>query len=204
MCEERSRHVGDFVDRCQLLADLQSSMLARAMTDLAGRVPAHLPCRAICMGVLLESLARHNKMDVVISSSVEALLKRAADADADLKAGSSSAPSLHRLGDVIPLAARYIEANACRPDLKLADVAQHCGVSRCHLSRLLSAAHLPFAEEVQRRRLLVAAGLLRTTTVAIKEIAYRSGFLSAAAFANRFKSAYGCSAGQYRQRHDVI
>jgi AraC-like DNA-binding protein len=89
-------------------------------------------------------------------------------------------------------ACAHIQAHARSEDLRLEDVATHCGVSAGHLSRTFHhATGLTFREYLTRVRVEHAAGLVLRSQRRITDIAYESGFQSLSQFHRAFRKAHG-------------
>lgn len=105
-----------------------------------------------------------------------------------------------RLSDI----ENYIMMNITDPDLCFDKVAANCGISPRYLCYILKANNTSFSELLWQNRLpkardwLVAA---RTREYPIHEIAYMSGFKSAAHFSRMFKAAYGLPPREFRALH---
>lgn len=88
------------------------------------------------------------------------------------------------------------------PDLSVAGAAARCGISVRYLSHVLNLNLTCFSELLWNHRLLLAREQLTIRGTArrlINEIAFSSGFKSAAHFCRMFKSAYGCTPREYRE-----
>lgn len=102
-----------------------------------------------------------------------------------------------RLADI----ENYIMMNLTDPDLCHDKVAANCGISPRYLCYLLKANNTSFSELVWKNRLPKARDWLvmsKTRNQPIHEIAYMSGFKSAAHFSRMFKSAYGVTPREFR------
>ena len=102
-----------------------------------------------------------------------------------------------RLSDI----ENYILMNLADPDLCSGKVASNCGISSRYLCYVLKAHKTSFSELLWHNRLLKAQKLLvspKTREYPINEIAFMSGFKSAAHFSRLFKAAYDCSPREYR------
>jgi AraC-like DNA-binding protein len=87
------------------------------------------------------------------------------------------------------------------PELSLADVAAHAGVSRAHFSHLFhKETGVTFTRHVQSRRVEEARHLLAETGKTITEICFQCGFNSLTHFNRVFRRGCDCSPSQYRQR----
>jgi AraC-like DNA-binding protein len=101
-----------------------------------------------------------------------------------------------RLGVVL----QHIREHATRPDLKVAAVAQSCGISRRYLSLLLARRGLSFADLVREARLGAAETMLVTASRPIGEIAALAGFRSASQFSRAFRRFRGLAPREFRAR----
>lgn len=107
-----------------------------------------------------------------------------------------------RLADI----ENYILMNLSDPDLCYNRVASNCGISPRYLCYVLKANNTSFSDLLWKNRLprardlLVSAG---TRGYPIHEIAFMSGFKSAAHFSRMFKAAYGCPPREFRNAFDA-
>lgn len=95
----------------------------------------------------------------------------------------------------------YILMNLTDPDLCYDKVAVSCGISPRYLCYLLKADNTSFSELLWQNRLQKARDWLVSPGAQdrlIYEIAFMSGFKSAAHFSRVFKTVYGCSPREYR------
>ncbi|MCW1384870.1 AraC family transcriptional regulator [Novosphingobium sp. KCTC 2891] len=102
-----------------------------------------------------------------------------------------------RLADI----ENYIMMNLTDPDLCHDKVAANCGISPRYLCYLLKANNTSFSDLVWKNRLPKARDWLvtpKTRNQPIHEIAYMSGFKSAAHFSRMFKTAYGVTPREFR------
>jgi len=96
---------------------------------------------------------------------------------------------------------RALEFTRRRPDVTLAAVCKHAGMSERSLRRHFKAdVGLAWEDYRRRARLLDAIALLSDTDVAIGDIAMRCGFESPSAFAKAFRLAIGEAPRDYRNR----
>lgn len=112
------------------------------------------------------------------------------------QAGISAAitPSLAKLRQAIG----YIREHSREP-ITLADVAQACGLSACHLSsRFAAVAGCGFSRYLAQCRLHTARALLRQTDLSVTEIAYLSGFGSLSHFFRTFHASFRTTPEAYR------
>ncbi|MDN3617612.1 MAG: helix-turn-helix transcriptional regulator [Vibrio gallaecicus] len=92
---------------------------------------------------------------------------------------------------------RYIEQNIDN-DITLDSLADYMGMSPATLKRRLSAENLSFSSLLKVKRISHAATHLRTTNKSITQIAYESGFKSAAHFSTAFKNFHGQTPKDFR------
>lgn len=98
------------------------------------------------------------------------------------------------------LAVRYIHDNLHRR-LFVDEVAQHVHLSVRHLARLIqSYTGVAPAEYIERARVDRARHLLRTSTLAIKEVARESGYADVHHFTRVFTRCCGLPPGEYRRQ----
>lgn len=105
-----------------------------------------------------------------------------------------------RLSDI----ENYIKMNLADPELSYDKVAISCGISPRYLCFLLKANNTSFSELVWTNRMPKARDWLvspKTRDYPIHEIAYMSGFKSAAHFSRMFKATYGMPPREYRAQH---
>jgi AraC family transcriptional activator of tynA and feaB len=98
----------------------------------------------------------------------------------------------------------FIEMNLADPNLSYARVAESCGISTRYLRHILKANGKSYSELLWRSRLPKARDLLissATRNYSIREVAFMSGFKSAAHFSRRFKATYGRPPRKYRDTH---
>jgi AraC family transcriptional regulator, positive regulator of tynA and feaB len=101
----------------------------------------------------------------------------------------------------------FIEMNLADPYLSYSKVAERCGISPRYLCHILKANGKSYSELLWRSRLPKARDLLvssATRNYSIREVAYMSGFKSAAHFSRRFKATYGRPPRKYRAAHGVF
>jgi len=98
------------------------------------------------------------------------------------------------LPPAIRKACAFIRSHALTSDLRLPDVARHCGMSGGHFSRRFHhATGLTFREYLTQARVEHARSLLLEGSQSITEIAFASGFQSLSQFHRAFRKAHGCS-----------
>ncbi|MGR6859887.1 helix-turn-helix transcriptional regulator [Aliivibrio salmonicida] len=93
---------------------------------------------------------------------------------------------------------RYVEKNISA-DLTIDAVAPELGMSSSTLKRKLQSDKLSFAHLVKIKRINYAATQLRITRKTITEIAYETGFKTAAHFSSTFKSIRGSTPKEFRE-----
>jgi len=94
---------------------------------------------------------------------------------------------------------QYIEKNI-RNEISLEGVSRTLGMSPATLKRRLSAENLSFSNLLKEKRINYAANQLRASHESICEIAFQSGFKSAAHFSTAFKSVQGVTPKEFRSR----
>lgn len=110
-----------------------------------------------------------------------------------------TAYALSKPGKHLQQALKYIRAHHSDPALRIAEVAEVCGLSPSYFSSLFHhAVGCCFADYVLDYRLQHACALLAVTDKSITEIAYESGFASLAHFYRSFKKNVGFTPTTYR------
>ncbi|PKF77675.1 AraC family transcriptional regulator [Vibrio sp. vnigr-6D03] len=94
---------------------------------------------------------------------------------------------------------QHIEKNI-RSEISLESVSRTLGMSPATLKRRLSAEELSFSHLLKEKRINYAANQLRASHESICEIAFQSGFKSAAHFSTAFKSIQGMTPKEFRSR----
>ncbi|WP_375748177.1 helix-turn-helix transcriptional regulator [Vibrio sp. HN007] len=94
---------------------------------------------------------------------------------------------------------RFIELNI-ENEVSLENTARFLGMSTATLKRRLAAEGLSFSQILKVKRVNYAATKLRLTNKSIAEIAFESGFKSAAHFSTAFKGVQGITPKEFRQR----
>lgn len=85
-------------------------------------------------------------------------------------------------------------------DLRLYDVALHCGFSEYHFHRIFSAIlGESVSEYIRKRRLSRAAAAILNSSESIMEVALDAGYDSQEAFTRAFKTMYGVTPGRLRR-----
>lgn len=100
----------------------------------------------------------------------------------------------------------YIAMNATDPELSHNKVAANCGIRPRYLCHLLRADKTSFSDLLWKHRVERAHDLLTSAAARdhlISEIAFMSGFKTAAHFSRVFKDFYGCPPHDYRVSHAI-
>jgi AraC-like DNA-binding protein len=110
-----------------------------------------------------------------------------------LPARETSAPSIGKIG-------QFIQDN-CQRKLHISDVAERCGYSQRHLTRLFKAQFgESFSDYLLRVRIQTASHLLLDDSFTLKQVARKAGFNSMPAFVRSFRRFTGTPPGEYRRR----
>lgn len=94
---------------------------------------------------------------------------------------------------------RFIELNI-ENEVSLESTAKFLGMSTATLKRRLAAEDLSFSQLLKVKRVNFAATKLRLTNKSIAQIAFESGFKSAAHFSTAFKGVQGMTPKEFRQQ----
>ncbi|WP_169805656.1 helix-turn-helix transcriptional regulator [Novosphingobium rosa] len=153
---------------------------------------------------VLDFLARHG--DKLSDKTALSLAHALLDATADhLRNSGVEMPRRQKLIDRrLADIENYIKMNLADPELSYDRVAVACGISPRYLCFLLKANNTSFSELVWKNRLPKARDWLVSPTTRdypIHEIAYMSGFKSAAHFSRMFKATYGMPPREFRTQH---
>ncbi len=91
-----------------------------------------------------------------------------------------------------------------RENIQLHTVAAQCGVSECHLSRILySGIGVRFREYINSLRIVDAQHLLTTTELSVLEISMECGFQNLRTFNRAFLASAQCTPKEYRKRFSL-
>lgn len=105
-------------------------------------------------------------------------------------------------GQHIQVALKYIAEAYTNPKLHMHDAAQISGLSDSHFSTLFNTiVGCSFPEYLTSYRLRHAITLLADPDISVTDAAYESGFSTLAHFFRCFRTAYGCTPKQFRQKH---
>lgn len=92
----------------------------------------------------------------------------------------------------------YIDAH-CSEDLSLEAVADRCGFSKYHFSRLFKQyANVSFYKYLNQKRIAKAQNLLIDPDLSITDVSLACGFSSLSSFIRMFKIVKGCTPSQFR------
>lgn len=97
----------------------------------------------------------------------------------------------------------YVDANLAQSDLSTEDIARHMGCSRRYLHRAFEGEGTTLERFIWDRRLERSKEALTAENnglISISEIAFACGFNSSAHFSRAFKSRYGLSPREMRER----
>lgn len=98
----------------------------------------------------------------------------------------------------------YVDQHLEDSDLSVVELAETLGLSKSGLyRRLKSLLGVTPKDFVVKARMNRAAMLLENTTLPVKEITYRCGFSDQSYFGKCFRSAYGVSPSEYRQKNTL-
>lgn len=153
---------------------------------------------------LLETLVKHgNTLSCKTSELMShALLEAVLD---HLRSSGIDMPKREKLVDRrMADIENFIKMNLSDPELSYDKVAISCGISPRYLCFLLKANNTSFSDLVWKNRVPMARDWLvspKTRDYPIHEIAYMSGFKSAAHFSRMFKATYGMPPREYRAQH---
>lgn len=99
---------------------------------------------------------------------------------------------------------QIVEQHMDDSDLSVVELAQEMGISKSGLNRKLkSLVGVTPKEFITKARMNRAVGLLQSTELPVKEIAYRCGFNDQNYFGKCFRVAFGVSPSEYRQKNGL-
>lgn len=122
-------------------------------------------------------------------------------------AGPASAPTTtpaaatasadHRVAEAL----RHVEATGPAERCSLTQVAARLRVSPSHLNRLIEReTGQSFTAHERAARMTLAATLLQTTTLSVKEVAAHVGYSHASSFDRWFRRTFAATPGEYRRQ----
>ena len=108
-----------------------------------------------------------------------------------------------RIPRILEHALGFMQQNLQR-QLTLQEICAHLGVNEAYLGRYF-AQHLQTSpiKYFLKQKLSWSANMLCTTSLPVKEIAYRAGYEDPFYFSRQFKRQFGLSPRQYRKNHAV-
>lgn len=98
---------------------------------------------------------------------------------------------------------KVLEDKSHDPELEAKDVANALSISPRYLYKLLARENTTYCRELMRIRLERAQRMLadpRFESIAVAEIAWRSGFRDPSHFSKRFRQSLGCTPGAFRNK----
>ena len=183
-----------------LMIDAQSARLDREWTPelLDAALNLKVPClrdRMICLVKELEHPRSDSAAMVeVLCAEINILLRRHFEA---LDEGAEALGGGRFRSEQIRAAIAQLDTGG--PPPKMADLARKLGISPRHFSRIFQCATgQNYSEYVAALRIEYAKRLLADGNTAIKQVAWRSGFQTSAAFSAAFRRATGVSPTAYR------
>lgn len=94
-----------------------------------------------------------------------------------------------------------IQSTYADPELTLAKVASIFSISRSRLQHLVKRdTGISFSKLLHNERIRRAADLLRSTTLAVKEVAAKAGYPNSSSLERHFKAILGCTPTEFRSR----
>jgi AraC family transcriptional regulator len=173
----------DDLDRRALTACL--NVPAKCLGEPMSRLARELAEPGFASEIILESCA------LGIMGEIARYLRKSRDLKTNVTA-TLSAWQLRRIDEFLN------EFEGCAPTVS--GLAEKCGISRSHLSRLFKAttgvAVYDYIVDVRVKR---AKAYLIDTDLPLKDISYRLGFSQAASFSQAFRRAVGETPRSYRQ-----
>lgn len=92
------------------------------------------------------------------------------------------------------------EQHFADPDLSVIDLSKAVGSNRTYVARWFSDRGTNFSSYINELRVTYAEQLLRQSVLSTSEVGLQAGFNTIQTFSRVFKSKYGCTPEQYRQR----
>lgn len=169
---------------------------------LVGEGHLHLHLNDPRMRRLVRSkLLEMNRLCLTVEMHARELALNALEA-ALLWCHSACAPNGRAPEDERITRARAYLAGRLAHQIRLAEVAEHAGLSTAQLARLFRAGvGCSVGQYLERQRLERAAQLLDHTAMSISAIAWEVGFEDPFYFAQRFRRRYSASPREYRRHH---
>ncbi len=146
---------------------------------------------------LLEKYDKERHLDVVEQERVPEVPSLDKEKDKDERLSEEDQVLMQRVVE-------YVEQHLEDSDLSVVELAETLGLSKSGLyRRLKSLLGVTPKDFVVKARMNRAAMLLENTTLPVKEITYRCGFSDQSYFGKCFRSAYGVSPSEYRQKNTI-
>ena len=105
--------------------------------------------------------------------------------------------------EIVSLVEEYIHVNYAK-QIDLTDIADSFGFSSAYLTKVFrEQLHTTPSKYLNEYRMMIAQQLLRDTSLSVKDITEKVGFVDQFHFSKRFKQCSGLSPAQYRARPKV-
>ncbi len=180
----------DFFGRAAATACREAGIAPPAL--LAVREPEAV--RLLFEELIREAQKTHDLRQEFAQTYLRLILLKTRERAAPVAASSRALETLQRALRLIET--RHVELNS------LADLAAAAQVDPAHLCRLFARfRHDTPQRHLTRRKLDMAARLLATEPVLVKEAASAAGFADALHFSRIFHRAFGCSPRDFQARH---
>jgi YesN/AraC family two-component response regulator len=102
--------------------------------------------------------------------------------------------------EIVSLVEEYIHVNYAK-QIDLTDIADSFGFSSAYLTKVVrEQLHTTPSKYLNEYRMMIAQQLLRDTSLSVKDITEKVGFVDPFHFSKRFKQCSGLSPAQYRAR----
>jgi len=102
--------------------------------------------------------------------------------------------------EIVSLVEEYIHVNYAK-QIDLTDIADSFGFSSAYLTKVFrEQLHTTPSKYLNEYRMMIAQQLLRDTSLSVKDITEKVGFVDQFHFSKRFKQCSGLSPAQYRAR----
>ncbi len=113
----------------------------------------------------------------------------------------ASPPSFQKIQQAL----LYIWEHCSEESTCLENVSRHCGLTPSYFSYLFHKTFgSSFSAYLTDCRLRCACYLLSDTDISVTNVVYESGFSSPSRFFRVFRARYGCTPGEYREKHEQI
>lgn len=149
--------------------------------------------------VIRKLLSFHVYHDVGCTLSLAESTRLATDLLNALTASKTAIQEQHGDHILISRFQEILQAEIGSP-LTVGELAERLSVSAEHLARVFKQhTGTPPHAHIQHAKMLAACGMLKASTLSVKEIAFRVGFETAASFARTFRRVVGCTPVQFRR-----